>query len=166
MMQGYEVPLSENRFRRLREVVRGRSSRIEGYLQESKRRYDVVMVTLTYARDGEWQSDHIASYTKRMRAWLKRCGIEFHYCWVAELTQRGRVHYHFLIWLPKGCRIPKSDERGWWEHGSTRTEKVRSAVGYITGYVAKISAFQYNDFPSGLRLHGGGSASESFDLRS
>lgn len=76
------------------------------------------------------------------------------YLWVAELQQRGAVHYHAVVWLPKGVRLPKPDKRGWWRHGSSNIQGVkRSAVGYLMKYVSKGGLGQ---FPRGCRLCGSG----------
>jgi hypothetical protein len=76
------------------------------------------------------------------------------YCWVAELTQAGRVHYHMIVWLPQGLTLPKPDKQGWWPHGHTKIEWARKPVGYLAKYASKGDA--QNLFPKGLRLHGRG----------
>lgn len=128
----------------------------EQLVQNGKRTYP-VMVTLTYAALGMWSSRHVTRYLKNCREWFRRRNESFHYCWVAELQKRGAVHYHVMIWMPKGYRLPKPDKCGWWPHGMTRIEKARNAVGYLAKYVSK-DALRV-DFPKGLRLHGRGGLS-------
>lgn len=125
----------------------------EQLLHSGKQTYP-VMVTLTYAAIDNWSRLHITSFLKSCREWFRRRGHTFRYCWVAELQKRGAVHYHVMIWMPKGLIIPKADKRGWWPHGFTRTEKARNAVGYLAKYVSKDSLRR--NFPKGIRLYGCG----------
>jgi len=76
------------------------------------------------------------------------------YVWVAELQKRGAMHYHLLIWLPKGLSLPKPDKQGWWPHGMTKIEWARNAVGYMAKYASKGDSS--NKFPRGARIHGCG----------
>lgn len=122
-----------------------------------------MMVTFTY-RDGvEWSPRHSAEFWHRCRAWYRRQRVELHYLWAMELTGRGRPHYHALIWVPRHLFLPTSDKRGWWKHGSTRTEVARNAVGYIAKYASKNlggnpchpdSGIEYR-FPRSARICGG-----------
>lgn len=152
---GISVVPSWERIRRLRKRVRWSARSIEatpkaGHVQKP------AMLTLTY-RDGvEWDAKHIASLMNRCRDYLKRkhdAGLR--YVWVAELQTRGAVHYHVLIWLPKGLSLPKPDKQGWWPHGSTRIEWVKNAVRYVTKYATKLEGKDV-EFPPGLRIHGSG----------
>lgn len=137
--------------------LRARLSLAAGY-HESEfvgRRY-TCMVTLTY-RDGvEWQPGHVRAYLAAVRSWWRRTfpqsGRPLRYVWVAELTQRGVMHYHVIFWLPAGVLMPKADVRGWWPHGYTRTEAVRSPVAYVTKYASKVD--NVAGFPKGARLYG------------
>lgn len=115
------------------------------------RRY-VAMVTLTYREGVEWSPNHVREFLHRMRAWAGRRGLRIPYVWVAELTQRGKLHYHCLLWLPHGVRIPKPDRKGWWTHGMTQIEAARNSVGYIAKYASKATGDQ--TFPRGARISG------------
>lgn len=114
-------------------------------------RVQAWMVTLTYAPGVEWAADHIRGYTKRVGAWCARQGVPFRYLWVAELQQRGAVHYHFLVWLPKRIQHPKPDKRGWWPHGITQREVAHHAISYIAKYSSKGTS-DVADFPKGARI--------------
>lgn len=117
------------------------------------------MITLTYARAGEWQPYHVSQLNERLKKWAWRRGFSIPGVWVAEI-QPGRyrdtgesvVHYHLIIWVPMGVTVPNPDKQGWWPHGFTRTERARSAVGYLTKYASKGDS---GAFPRGLRLSGG-----------
>jgi hypothetical protein len=125
---------------------------------ETPLRWSARMITLTYAPGRDWCSDHVRDFLKRIKAWAARNGVDhFPYTWVAELQERGAVHYHVLLWLPRRLLVPKADKRGWWPHGSTRTEAVKqTAVGYVAKYASKLQTKAGQKFPRGLRLHGAG----------
>lgn len=112
-----------------------------------------VMVTLTYRPETEWSPKHFTGFAKCLRAWAARRSIPCRYVWVMELTKAGKPHYHALVWVPKGITLPKADKQGWWPHGWSRTERARSAVGYLAKYSSKGSC---GEFPPGARIHGNG----------
>lgn len=116
------------------------------------RRLKAAMLTLTYREQGAWNPRHVSETLDHIRKYLGRRGEVLRGVWVAELTQRGRVHYHLLLWLPRGTTLPKPDKQGWWRHGSTRIEWARSGVGYMVKYASKGDSVER--FPRGLRLHG------------
>ena len=117
-------------------------------------RYRPAMLTLTYRDVEGFEPCHISELLKRIRGWLNRRGRLLHYVWVAELQKRGALHYHAVIWLPRGLSLPKPDKQGWWPHGSTRIEWARNPIGYLIKYTTKFdSKF---GLPKGARLHGSG----------
>jgi hypothetical protein len=119
-----------------------------------------AMLTLTYRDDVKWTSKHIGALTTHMREFARRAAFKFRYVWVLELTQRGRPHYHLLVWLPTGRSMPKPDKRGWWPHGKTRIEWAKKPVGYIAKYASKgIDYEQSQLIPKGARLCGTGGLS-------
>lgn len=150
------------RLRRMRRGVLASARLLEGALQERGFRYRAAMVTLTYRPGAEWSPNHIAEYLKRIREWARRGAkgrksFELRYVWVLELTQAGVPHYHVLFWLPRGVTLPKSDKRGWWPHGFTRSEWARSPVGYLVKYASKGAYWaEAQDLPPGARLWGCG----------
>jgi hypothetical protein len=115
-------------------------------------RYRAAMLTLTYRDLDGWRPDHLAQLQAHVRNWLKRRGVRYGYVWVAELQQRGAVHYHLVLWLPKGLTLPKPDKQGWWPHGMTRIEWARKPIGYLLKYASKGAPGL--TFPKGLRLYG------------
>lgn len=132
---------------------------IQEQLTRGGRRTYPVMITLTYGAAWLCSNGHITTYLKRCRELFRRRGKRFHYCWVAELQQRGVVHYHVVVWMPKGLQLPKPDKAGWWRYGMTRIEAARNAVGYLAKYVSKDTLKQ--QFPKGLRVHGRGGLSRA-----
>jgi hypothetical protein len=115
-------------------------------------------VTLTYRGVDDWRPQHIAGAIRRLRKWCKRSAMKCRYVWVAELQQRGAVHYHLLAWLPKGVPMPHWDAAdlgpAWWPHGMTNTQPAKAGVGYLMKYLSKLGEF--HRFPKGLRLYGMG----------
>lgn len=123
----------------------------------------MVMVTLTYAGDNrDWRPNHIQRYTTNVRNWFKRLtGNALRYVWVAELQERGVIHYHAVFWLPRGVTMPKADKRGWWPHGMTKTELARKPIGYLMSYVSKVETKNVGSFPHGARISGHGGLDKS-----
>ena len=117
-------------------------------------RENVWFCTLTYRPGDNWKPGHISRCLKSVRKWCKRRCIPFRYVWVAELQNRGALHYHLAIWLPKRIQLPKFDKQGWWPHGMTQRAIAKNAVGYSMKYLSKISEFHI--FPKGVRIHGYG----------
>lgn len=128
-------------------------------------RFSAAFVTLTLRPEVECGPGAIREFTNRVRQWYSRRGVAFRYVWTAELTKRGRLHYHALFWLPKGLTLPKPDRRGWWPWGWSRIERARHAGAYLAKYVSKGGASP-KDYPKGFRIHGtGGLSAPSADER-
>ena len=116
-----------------------------------------AMITTTYCGEvGQWRPEHISDALRLVRKWMARRGYRLRYVWVAELQERGEVHYHVLCWLPRarGQMPPFWDKQGWWPHGSTRCEWAYSPVGYMAKYATKVG--QKDRLPGGARMHGSG----------
>lgn len=124
------------------------------------KRHRTAMLTLTYREVHGWNPKHISELLQRIRVWVGRRGHDFRYVWVAEMQQRGALHYHVLIWLPRGLTLQKPDKQGWWTHGSTRIEWARKPVGYLAKYASKLDSKAGIGFPCGARLHGRGGLGE------
>ena len=104
------------------------------------RAWSTIMITLTYRHGEDWRPGHISSFMKTVREHLRRRQLPLRAVWVAELQERGAIHYHVLVWLPPGVRLPKPDEYGWWLHGMTRIERARQPVAYLAKYASKIAS--------------------------
>ena len=149
----YLLDPQQIRLRRLRRAVVTASRLHQEALTRTSSRFRVAMLTLTYADIDGWKPHHIKELLRHIRQYLKRRGHAFRYAWVAELQERGAVHYHLLAWLPRGMTLPKPDKRGWWPHGSTRIEWAKKAVSYIAKYASKTNS-KGGDLPKGIRLYG------------
>lgn len=142
------------RLKRMRRSVLT-SARMHEYELQGQRAKP-AMVTLTYRQVGDWRPEHVSDLLRRVRVWLSRRGHRFRYVWVAELQRRGALHYHVLLWLPRGITLPKPDKQGWWPHGSTRIEWARQPAGYLAKYASKLDSKVGIGFPPGARLFGHG----------
>lgn len=156
--------VADRRVNRLKRSVWA-SGHLHGLAENGFRAAVAWFVTLTYARDDQWRSDHMGKTVERFRNWCRSVGVPCRYTWVAELTPtRGRVHYHLLAWLPQGVRMPhwdraKGRRAAFWSHGMTQTEVARSGVGYLMKYLSKLG--ELTRFPKGLRLYGIGGLNDT-----
>jgi hypothetical protein len=160
-----------SRLKRMKKSVLTSARLHDEAMKAKKVRFRAVMITLTYKPGQGWESDHMSSFIRHCRQYCKRRGFTFRYVWVAELQEKRliryqcnvkeAVHYHILVWLPKGITFPKPDKQGWWPHGMTKLEWVRkTAVGYVAKYASKGEGSRF-DFPKGCRICGSGGLNEA-----
>jgi len=151
-----------NRLKRLR-----RNVWLSGYLHNMPRkghRQDVPwFVTLTYRCVDDWRPQHIGRCMDKYRRWCARKGVACRYTWVAELQNRGAVHYHLMVWLPVGVRMPMWDktttyrgrtQEAFWIHGMTNRQVAKTGIAYLMKYLSKMGEF--HEFPEGCRTSGMG----------
>lgn len=138
----------------MRRAILNGSDVVEAGYRTGGFRMRAAMLTLTYRPDVGWENRHVSELLRHVRQWMARRGFTLQYVWVAELQRRGAVHYHLVIWLPKGLTLPKPDKQGWWRHGMTNICWARKAAGYLAKYASK--GEDVREFPKGLRLHGRG----------
>lgn len=150
--QSLEIDTKQARLARMRRSLIWASDLIQRALGPLT--YKPAMLTLTYRDVDGFCPRHVSELLNRIRGWLERRGRKLHYVWVAELQQRGALHYHIVIWLPKGLTLPKPDKQGWWPHGHTRIEWARNPIGYLIKYASKLDT--KHELPKGARLHGSG----------
>jgi len=150
-----EVDPLDTRLRGMAKTVKNSARCLRDSLKASGAQFRMAMVCLTYADASAWRPGHLAEFFHRVKAYLSRRGLRPRYVWVAELQQRGAVHYHVLFFLPRGLTLPKPDKQGWWTHGSTEIQWARKAVGYLAKYASKLTQ-KAGAFPRGLRIAGAG----------
>jgi hypothetical protein len=138
----------------------------------------IWMQTLTYAGDNrDWKPEHISRYLDDLRRWhYSRTGSKkVRYAWVAELQQRGVIHYHVILWLSAGLTPPKPDtawrrkdrralvhiEPPMWPHGMSNRMRSTAPVAYLMKYASKIESKNVGAFPHGARIHGCGGLDQS-----
>lgn len=112
------------------------------------------LFSLTYRDVNGWKPEHITIFLNRVRAHLARRQFKLTYVWVAELQKRGALHYHVIIWLPSGFRLPKVGRSGWWPHGFTDQKMAEKGVGYLMKYISKDET--KHKYPKGVRIYGYG----------
>lgn len=152
---------AERRVKRLKRSVWA-SGHLHGIASAGHRPPVCWFVTLTYKGLDDWRPDHMSDAVQGFRNWCRSKGVPCRYTWVGELQQRGAVHYHLLVWLPIGLRMPhwdrttrlssNRDRAPFWPHGMTNTEVAKSGVGYLMKYLSKLG--ELTKFPKGIRLYG------------
>lgn len=94
-----------------------------------------IFITLTFAEDVT--DDKASKFLKNYFQWLRDNGYKFKYFWVKELTKRGRIHYHVILF--SNSFIPKPDTSGW-KGGMSNIQLVRKNVyRYVSKYLSKQS---------------------------
>jgi hypothetical protein len=119
--------------------------------------FDKKMITLTYREAQQWQTNQITSFC----SWLKRTlgNTLISYAWVAELQERGAMHYHLMVYISKGVKIPLPDKpqgrKGHipWPHGQTQV-KTALKPAYLATYLGKEYQKDFYRFPKGARSYG------------
>lgn len=110
----------------------------------------MVMIMLTYRRVGDYRPGHINAYMKSLKQSLGKNLIAF--AWVAELQQRGAMHYHLVLIVERGTRIPMPDKSGMWSHGWSGTRTARTPY-YLLKYCGKEYQKDLSRYPRGARLY-------------
>lgn len=153
------VDAALTRYRRMARKVKTAARLHMECAQRGGFRIDCLMATLTYADAATAHSRDVSTCIKSVRQWYqRRTGAPLRNVWVREFTQAGVPHYHVLFYVPRGFRLPFFDVRGWWPHGHTRVERVRSAVAYMAKYVSKGGPSHDQETPAdaGRRMYGVG----------
>jgi hypothetical protein len=112
-----------------------------------KRDVDLIHITLTYADVDGWRPRDI----NRFLTSLRRAYSILAYAWVAEVQARGALHYHLLLVVPAGVRLPMPDESYW--HGGSSSIGLARGVGYLVTYVRKEYQKDFDMYPVGCRLY-------------
>lgn len=86
---------------------------------------------------------------------LKGKGHILPYAWVLESA--SHVHYHLILWLPRGYVLDHAKLAKWWPWGSTWLETCRSVKAWGR-YMAKFDSTA--KLPKGARLYGYGGLDE------
>ncbi len=148
------------RILRMQRIVCNAAAQIQLEVVQAAKGFRMMpwLITLTYKDVDGYQPGHIQPMLDYLYKWLKRQRVK-HWCslWVAELQQRGAVHYHIAIWLPYGVTPPKPDKQGWWKHGSTNVRdqsrrKHRNIISYLAKYISKGTGARA--FPKNCRTYG------------
>lgn len=121
------------------------------WLRDHGSRLEPLFITLTYARVDGYRGKHISEWLKRLSTSVR---FPLRYVWVLELQRRGAPHYHVVLWVPVGERIPLPDQSGQWPHGSSNVQRARHPVSYLMKYASKGTSA--DKLPRGSRICGAG----------
>ena len=161
------IDTSKTRTRKLGRSVMHAASLHEAACVQQFGQCAPIFGRLSYASDVAPKPQDMRTLWSKVRKWFERqvkhypkeSRPRFRFVWVAELTKRGRVHYHYIAFLPPAMKLPMFDRCGWWPHGSTRVQRVTfGGVNGVAGYCAKYISKATNgrSFPKGMRIHGVG----------
>lgn len=121
--------------------------------------YKWYMITLTYTPDlrrwskgyyTAWSPRHISQYLAIMRKQLGKA--LYGYAWIAEVQERGEVHYHIMVLSKKWPRKP--DRSGAWPWGISRVEVAKKGPWYLIKYAGKEKQKYFCFMPKGMRVFG------------
>ncbi len=121
---------------------------LSSYLEMCGKTHRLVMIRLSFQYGEDWRPLAISEYLQKMKKILRKKLLA--YAWVAELQQRGVIHYHVVLLVSRGANIPKPDESGMWNFGSSRIETARTPF-YLCEYVKK-KYQKMGEFPKGARI--------------
>lgn len=157
--ESLRVDTGAQRIKRMRISV-GHAARLlhfDAHCERDVQRWNKKFITLTYRDVDGWEPGHISEFRDALRQWCKRRGVRARYVWVSEPQTRGALHYHMVLWVPKGVFLPRRRMASWWPHGRTQTVTAQSPIGYITKYASKMTAAGLGAYPKGVRMcgHGG-----------
>jgi len=110
----------------------------------------MVMITLTYKKIGDYQPGNINDFIKNLKRKVDKNLYGF--AWVAELQERGAVHYHLVMVVKKGSRIPMPDKSGMWKWGSSKIETAKTPF-YLLKYTGKEHQKDLSGYPKSCRLY-------------
>lgn len=148
--QSFELSRKFARVRHTQRRVHAWATALDPLLRERGTKYRLVMARLSYRPGDDWRANDVREFCLKVRDELGKSLKA--YAWVAELQERGAVHYHVLMLVDRGTRIPFFDKAGWWVHGSTRIETAVRTIFYICSYTAKEGYQKFGNFPKGLRM--------------
>lgn len=146
------------RIKRMRTAV-GHAARLlhfDAHCERDAGLWNKKFITLTYRDAKAWRAGHFGAFRKALNHWCVANKVKLRFVWVAELQRRGAVHYHVVVWLPKGKYLPFADAQGWWPHGATNIRTAQSPISYIAKYASKTDASAVYGYPKGARMHGAG----------
>lgn len=124
-------------------------------------RMKTVMGTLTYRDADGYRPNDVQRFNDKIERRLKRMRIRMRGVWVSELGEkRGRFHYHFVLYLPKGKNLTKEHIQECWPHGFVHLlkhdpKKSANPVAYLAKYLAKAANNQCRKkYPKRARVNG------------
>ena len=136
------------RLSRLRRRVHAWGTGAKELLKDKK--LTMAMIDLTYGPPSTWHKLDISQYRMALLDFLGD-GCKG-YGWVAEMQERGEVHYHILPIFERRLFIPTPDDSGMWVHGMSGIQRNIRTPFYLMKYVSKSK--QKEGLPKGCRAYG------------
>jgi hypothetical protein len=121
---------------------------VKGFQAEHETR--MVMILLTYRKVEDYRPGHINDFMRNLKQRLNDNLLAF--AWVAEIQKRGAVHYHLVLVVNKGTRIPLPDKSGMWKHGLSGIHTARTPY-YLLTYVGKEYQKDLARYPKHCRIY-------------
>lgn len=110
-----------------------------------------LLITLTYRPGVDWAPGQIRAFMLGLRKYLKKRLLA--YAWVAELTKKGRVHYHIQLEF-KG-NLPDLVLKSLWQYGFYKVTACKHEF-YLVAHSKRAGgkkAYQKRDeYPLGIRM--------------
>ena len=85
---------------------------MKGALLHAAHCFQPIMLTTTYRADAKPSPKDISQALHAARDWARYRRIPLRYVWAAEMTKKGKLHYHVLFFLPAGVKLPMFDSKG------------------------------------------------------
>lgn len=109
------------------------------YAKEANLR--AVALTLSFGCDADFSAKHVSRFLDQVRRSMKGKNHCVPYAWVLE--RASRLHYHLILWLPRGHVLETGKLTKWWPWGSTwvdACESVKAWGRYISKFdcIAKL----------------------------
>lgn len=109
-----------------------------------------LMIGLTIADPKDYSPGMIRDYIKNLK---QRLGKNLYgFAWVAEVQDRGAIHYHLLVVVKKSSRVPTPDKSGMWKWGSSNIGVAKSPY-YLCAYIGKKSQKDLKRYPKSCRTY-------------
>lgn len=166
LREKFKIDRDASRCKRMRVSVSNAARLLhrQAHMERAAQRWNLKFLTLTYRDAKGWRPGHLESFRANLRDWCRRNRVRCRVVWVAELQERGAVHYHMVVWLPKGKFLPAPDKgqrHAWWPHGSTNIQTAQNPIGYLMKYASKATAASAAAYPTGCRMFGTGGLDKS-----
>lgn len=112
-----------------------------------------VFITLTYEGVDDYKPGQITEYIKALKRVLgTRPNLLYGFAWIAEMQERGAVHYHVILVVPSRVHVPTPDISGMWIHGMSQIQTARSAY-YLLTYTGKEYQKDFERYPKSCRTY-------------
>ena len=138
----------QKRLKKMQMRIAAWSGLVEEYRRDKKLR--MIMITLTYKRVEDYNQGDIRKYVKALKRKYEKKIIAW--AWVAEIQERGAVHYHMLLVIPKGTHFEYPDKSGMWKHGDSSVITAKTPY-YLVKYTGKKYQKDLSKYPRGCRLY-------------